>query len=65
MTSRLQWSSSSTVGDNPVMDISEEQLNELEEALQRLSELDPADLPEPASDLADLLSRILDETETA
>lgn len=51
------------MGDNPIMDITEEQLDELEQALQRLGELDPADLPEPASALVDLLSRILDEME--
>jgi hypothetical protein len=45
------------------MDITESQITELEEALRRLEELDPADLPGPAAELADLLSRILDETE--
>lgn len=47
------------------MDINDTQLSELEEALKRLEELDPADLPEPVAELADLLSRILDEMESA
>ncbi len=65
MTSQPQSSSCSELGDNPAMDISEEQIDALEEALRRLGEVDPADLPEPAADLADLLSRILDEMENA
>lgn len=47
------------------MDINDTQLAELEEALKRLEDLDPADLPEPAAELADLLSRILDEMESS
>lgn len=45
------------------MDLSQNQIAELEEALKRLEELDPADVPGPASDLAHLLNRILDEVE--
>jgi hypothetical protein len=45
------------------MDLSPELVEELELALQRLETIDPADLPEPAADLVDLLSRILEETD--
>jgi len=45
------------------MDLSPELIEELELALQRLERLDPTELPEPAADLVDLLSRILDESE--
>ena len=42
------------------MDLTPAQLEELELALERLSELDPAELPEPASELVDLLTDILE-----
>lgn len=65
MTSERRSISFSTEGNNPTMDINDTQLAELEEALKRLEDLDPADLPEPAAELADLLSRILDEMESS
>ena len=43
------------------MDLTSAQIEELELALQRLSELDPAQLPEPAADLVDLLTAILED----
>lgn len=45
------------------MDLTEEQIAELETALERLQSLDPADLPEPAADLAATLNRILEGLE--
>ena len=57
------WSWTRLASDNRVMELSEEQLEELEAALQKLESLDPASLPEPAADLAALLGRILDEME--
>ncbi len=45
------------------MDLTESQIEQLELALQQLAQLDPADLPEPAAQLAELLSKMLDETE--
>ena len=45
------------------MDISAEQLSQIEDALAKLSELDPAALPEPAAELAELLGEILEATE--
>ncbi len=45
------------------MDLSPEQVEEIEAALHRLESLDPADVPEPAAELAALLSRLLEETE--
>lgn len=45
------------------MDITQEQIDKLEAALARLEELDPAEVPEPAAELADLLGSILEESE--
>jgi hypothetical protein len=45
------------------MDLTENQIEELETALEELQTVDPADLPEPAAQLADLLGRILDGLE--
>ena len=46
------------------MELSQSQVEEIEAALARLEEVDPADLPEPAADLADMLSRLLDGMES-
>jgi len=46
------------------MDLTEPRIAELEAALKRMEGLDPAQLPEPAAELADLLGRILDELES-
>jgi len=46
------------------MNLSDTQIEELENALSQLEQLDPASLPEPAAELAELLSRILDELES-
>jgi hypothetical protein len=46
------------------MELSQSQVEEIEAALARLEEVDPADLPEPAADLADILSRLLDGMES-
>ena len=51
------------MGDNPGMDITQEQIAKLEAALARLEELDPADVPEPAAELANLLGALLEESE--
>ncbi len=45
------------------MNLTDAQVVELENALRQLEQLDPASLPGPAAELADLLSRILDELE--
>ncbi len=45
------------------MNLSPEQIEEINEALHKLESLDPADLPEPAAELVELLSRLLDETD--
>jgi hypothetical protein len=45
------------------MDLSESQIEELEETLKQLETVDPASLPEPAAKLADLLGKILDDME--
>jgi predicted DNA-binding transcriptional regulator YafY len=51
------------MGDNPEMDLTQEQIEKLEAALARLEKLDPAELPEPAAELASLLGSILGESE--
>ncbi len=43
------------------MDLSPEQIEEIETALGRLEDLDPAELPEPAAELVELLNRLLEE----
>jgi hypothetical protein len=45
------------------MDLTPTQIEELETALEKLSTLDPALLPDPAVELAEVLSRILGELE--
>lgn len=45
------------------MNLDKQQIDELEAALERLNQLDPALLPDPAADLAELLGRILDNLE--
>lgn len=45
------------------MDLSADQIELIEEALKALDELDAAEVPAPAAELADLLESILDETE--
>ena len=47
------------------MDINPEQIEKLEAALARLEELDPADVPEPAAELASLLSSLLEESDSS
>lgn len=43
------------------MELSPDQITEINQALERLQTLDPADLPEPAAELAALLSTLLQE----
>lgn len=45
------------------MEIDEAQIEEIEAALEKLEKIDPADLPEPAAELADLLGRLLEQLE--
>lgn len=45
------------------MEVTPEERQSLEEALARLEELDPAQLPDPAARLAELLERLLDPPE--
>lgn len=46
-----------------MMDITQEQMEMLEAALARLEQLDPAEVPEPAAELASLLGALLEESE--
>lgn len=45
------------------MDLTDNQISEIESKLGELEGLDPADLPEPAAELVAMLTRILDESE--
>jgi hypothetical protein len=45
------------------MDLSPEQIEEINLALEKLETMDPADLPEPAAELVQLLSRLLEDTD--
>jgi hypothetical protein len=45
------------------MDLSPEQIEEIEAKLGELETMDPAELPDPAAELVALLSKILDEGE--
>lgn len=45
------------------MDLTENQISEIEDKLAELETLDPADLPEPAAELVTMLTRILDESD--
>lgn len=44
------------------MDITEAQISEIEAKLVELETLDPAELPEPASELVTMLTKILEES---
>ncbi len=43
------------------MDLTPEQIEEIESKLGELEALDPAELPQPAADLVAMLAKILDE----
>ena len=58
------WCWAPQISDNPVMDLTQDQIDQLEAVLARLAEVDPAELPEPAAELANLLGSILEEQET-
>ncbi len=45
------------------MDLTPEQIDEIEALIAKLETVDPADLPEPAAELVVMLNKIL-ETET-
>lgn len=49
--------------NNQRMDIPEEEISRIEAKLQEIADLDPADLPEPAAELADLLNSILERSD--
>lgn len=45
------------------MEIDQTQIEAIEAALEKLEQMDPAQLPEPAAELADLLGRLLEQSE--
>lgn len=46
------------------MDLTAEQIEAIEEKLNQLTKLDPAELPGPAAELVELLNEILEESES-
>jgi hypothetical protein len=46
------------------MDVTEAQISRIEELLAQLEKLDPAEIPEPAAELALLLNSLLGETDS-
>lgn len=55
------WAAVSGHNRRSRMDITPEQIEEIEAKLSQLETMDPAELPEPAAELVALLSKILDE----
>lgn len=51
------------IRDNASMEVTPAERDDLERALDDLERLDPADLPEPAARLAELLGKLLDPAE--
>ena len=45
------------------MDLTPDQITQIEAMIEKLEALDPAELPEPAAELVDLLGRILEAPE--
>jgi hypothetical protein len=43
------------------MDIPDETISQIEQKLEEIADLDPADLPDPAAELAALLNDLLDD----
>jgi len=52
------------IGNNRTMNIPEETLAEIALKLKEIEDLDPAALPEPAAELAALLSAVLEQVES-
>ncbi len=59
--SSLAWRDRADPGHNRAMDLTAEQIAEIEALLGRIEELDAAEVPEPAAQLAEMLGRILDD----
>ena len=55
------WCWRPTTSDNRGMELDQAQIDELEAALDKLEQMDPAELPEPAAELAELLGRLLEQ----
>jgi len=47
------------------MNIPEDTRNAIEEKLRQLAELDPAELPAPAAELAEILNEILEDVDNS
>ena len=45
------------------MEIDESQIQAIEAALEKLEEMDPSELPEPAAELAEILGTLLEQLE--
>lgn len=47
------------------MDIPDETISQIEQKLEEIADLDPADLPDPAAELAALLNDLLDDMDNS
>jgi hypothetical protein len=47
------------------MDVPDETIYQIEQKLKEIAELDPADLPDPAAELAALLNELLEDMESS
>lgn len=47
------------------MDIPDETISRIEQKLEEIADLDPADLPDPAAELAALLNDLLDDMDSS
>ncbi len=47
------------------MDIPDETLSRIEKMLEEIADLDPADLPDPAAELAALLNDLLEDLDSS
>ncbi len=57
------WCWHGKMSDNPIMDIPDETISLIEKKLEEIARLDPAELPDPAAELAELLNSILEDQE--
>lgn len=57
------WSWRQTAGDNQTMELNEELQQRIQTLLSDIEELDPAEVPTPAAELAALLGEILEGTD--
>ena len=53
------------MSNNQQMNIPDETISRIEQKLKEIADLDPADLPDPAAELAALLNDLLDDMDSS